>query len=133
MTGHVVFLSKITRDMLRLAPEARFVFGDNLRRQGMGGQAREMRGEPNAIGVPTKRAPSMAAYAFFSDESEEAWTAVNEAIAEVRAALDEGRIVYVPRDGIGTGLACLPQYAPRLYAHIVNAFRELAGEDIPWN
>jgi redox-sensitive bicupin YhaK (pirin superfamily) len=28
-----------------------FVFGDNLRRTGFGGQAAEMRGEPNAVGI----------------------------------------------------------------------------------
>lgn len=28
-----------------------YVFGDNMVRRGFGGQAREMRGEPNAVGI----------------------------------------------------------------------------------
>lgn len=53
----VKYLAWITRDMLRKEPEARFVFGDNAYRKGFGGQAKEMRGEPNALGVATKWYP----------------------------------------------------------------------------
>ena len=35
-----------------------YLFGDNLDRQGMGGQAKEMRGEPNSFGIATKRSIS---------------------------------------------------------------------------
>ncbi len=57
----------ITRQMVRAEPEAYWVFGDNLARKGLGGKAREMRGEPNTIGIVTKRAPTMNPEAFFSD------------------------------------------------------------------
>lgn len=133
MTGRIEFLSLITRDMLRLDREARFVFGDNLLRRGHGGQAKEMRGEPNAIGVATKFRPSMDPDAFFSDDSEAAWAAVDADIDRVAAALDEGRIVYVPKAGLGTGLSELPSRAPQLHRYIVDRFRHLAGGAIPWN
>jgi len=48
----------ITRQMLRAEPGTLWVFGDNLQRKGLGGQAKEMRGEPNAIGIPTKKGSS---------------------------------------------------------------------------
>ena len=47
-----------TPGLLRSMPEKIFVFGDNLLQRGTKGQA-AIRGEPNAVGVPTKRAPSM--------------------------------------------------------------------------
>ena len=45
-----------------------FVFGDNMERCGFGGQAAAMRGEPNAVGVPTKWAPGSAPADFFCDD-----------------------------------------------------------------
>lgn len=57
----------ITRQNLRAAPDTLFVFGDNLERRGLGGQAAEMRDEPSAVGVPTKHQPSRRAEAYFSD------------------------------------------------------------------
>lgn len=132
-TGRIEFLSIITRDMLRMDPEARFVFGDNLQRRGLGGQAREMRGEPNAIGIATKKAPSLADYAFFTAADDWAIEEIDKDIDKVAAALAEGRIVYVPKDGIGTGLASLRTRSAGLHRHIINRFRELAGGDIPWD
>lgn len=132
MTGRIEFLTHITRDMLRAAPDARYVFGDNLQRRGLGGQAKEMRGEPNAIGIPTKKAPSLADHAFFKDNDTFAWEAINAGLLEVKAALDEGRVVYFPKDGIGNGLASMPARSPDLYRHLVREVRRLAGYEIPW-
>lgn len=63
----------ITRQMLRDEPEKLFVFGDNFGRVGFGGQAKEMRGEPNAVGVLTKRFPSMVHAAFLTDDDYDNW------------------------------------------------------------
>ena len=41
-----------------------FVFGDNDARRGLAGQA-AIRGEPNAIGLATKRSPSHVAHAYY--------------------------------------------------------------------
>ena len=41
-----------------------FVFGDNDARRGLAGQA-VIRGEPNAIGLATKRSPSHVAHAYY--------------------------------------------------------------------
>jgi hypothetical protein len=69
---------------------------------------------------------------FFSDNSSLAWSVVDRDIDAVVAALVEGRTVYVPKDGLGTGLSQLPQRAPHLHQHIVDRFAEMAGADFPW-
>ena len=65
MTGTITFQERITRADLRANPDTLYVFGDNMRRRGMGGQAAEMRGEPNAVGIPTKWRPSRTEWDFF--------------------------------------------------------------------
>lgn len=131
MSGQVRYLDWVTRDMLRAEPEARFVFGDNLLRVGMGGQAGAMRGEPNAIGVATKRAPGMSDRDFF-DNSVQSLTDLLGEFEPILKALAEGRAVYVPRDGLGTGLSELPQRAPSLANLITAFFRACPGELCPW-
>lgn len=123
----VRYLKWITREMVRAAPEARFVFGDNAQRIGFGGQAAAMRGEPNAIGVATLYAPGR-----FYDASPAALATVVTDLAEVGDALAEGRTVYVPADGLGTGLGRLREHRPDLHNLIVTFFRAADGEPCPW-
>lgn len=101
----------ITRAMLRAEPDALFVFGDNLARKGFGGQAKEMRGENNAIGIPTKRFPSMAHDAYLRDRDFAEW-AVESGCNVCKLLAHEGKIVW-PAAGIGTGLAQLQKRTPR--------------------
>jgi hypothetical protein len=124
----VKYLDWITRDMLRVEPKARFVFGDNMIRIGFGGQAASMRGEPNAIGVATLYAPGK----FYRPDDPQALAAVAADLAKVADALREGRTVYVPVDGLGTGLAKLPENSPALHRLIVAFFRAAPGEPCPW-
>lgn len=121
----IVRVDWIVRQDLRERPEWFFVFGDNVQRRGLGGQAKEMRGEPNAIGVATKWSPSMSPSAFF-DDTVECHDIVNADLAKVKAKLDAGKVVIVPTDGIGTGLSRLPQVAPNLNRYIENWFRSHA-------
>jgi hypothetical protein len=103
--------------MLRERSHDVWLFGDNLAAQGYGGMAREMRGEPNAVGVPTKKHPTMQANAFFSDDDFINITMVME-LAITRAeqlAKKLGGRVIVPV-GIGQGLARLPECAPKIWA-----------------
>lgn len=124
----VKYLKWVTRDMLRAEPEAVFVFGDNRIRVGLGGQAKEMRGEPNALGIATLHAPGH----FYRDGDPLALSAVVSDLHNVAHALAEGRTVYVPLDGIGTGLARLPESYPALHRLIVAFFRAAPGEPCPW-
>lgn len=116
----ILRMKRIPREMLQANPEWLFVFGDNVLRTGFGGQAAAMRGEPNAIGIPTKWKPTMDEDAFFTDDSA-CFAAV---IPDLRRALDavlDGRTVVFPEAGIGTGLAQLPVRAPMLHAFITGA------------
>lgn len=131
MTGRIVFVDWITRNMVQAQPEARFVFGDNLERFGLGGQAASMRGEPNAIGVATKRRPGARADDYFSDGERGVLAAIDADIDRVVSAIGEGRVVFVPADGLGIGLSELPTRAPAIYRHIVRRFHEIAA-DCPW-
>ena len=99
---------------LRANPEKFYLFGDNLQGTGRGGQA-IIRGEPNAVGVPTKKAPTMRDDAFFRD---------TELAANQRAidrALDEipnGATVVIPEAGLGTGRARMAQTAPETFEYL---------------
>lgn len=124
----VKYLKWITRDMLRSEPEAVFVFGDNRARVGFGGQAKEMRGEPNALGVATLHAPGN----FYRDGDPKALLAVVFDLRQVAFFLAQGRTVYVPFDGLGTGLARLPESYPSLHSLIVAFFRAAPGELCHW-
>lgn len=112
----VEYEKRITRDMLRAAPDTLFVFGDNMIARGLGGQAKEMRGEPNAVGIPTKMLPGMGYADFFRDEDfERAKPKIDAAFVRLFAhAAGGGKIVW-PADGVGTGLAELPKRAPKIW------------------
>lgn len=124
----VVYLNWITRKMLVDKPEARFVFGDNRARVGLGGQAGEMRGEPNALGVATLHSPGK----YYQSGDPLALSAVSSDLHVVAQALAVGRTVYAPVAGLGTGLAHLQENAPELHRLIVAFFRAAPGEACPW-
>jgi len=119
----------ITREYVRANRDKLFVFGDNADRRGFGGQARSMRGEPNAMGIPTKKSPSYEDAAFFTDEEfEKNKAAIDLAFAEIakRAASDEIQVIVIPSNGVGTGRAQLKRRAPRTFAHLQSRLAELA-------
>jgi hypothetical protein len=127
--SHVKYLDWITRDMLRAEPNAVFVFGDNAERWGLGGQAKEMRDEPNALGVATLYAPGQ----FYGDDPIKELGIVLMDLSKVCMALLSGKTVYVPTDGLGTGLARLPQNAPAIANLITAFFRACPGEPCTWS
>lgn len=120
----------ITRAFVGANRNKLFLFGDNLERRGLGGQAAAMRGEPNAIGIPTKKSPSYKDDAFFSDdEFEQNKAAIDAAFAKVARAITEAnRTIVIPTDGLGTGRAQLRRRAPRTFAYLQKRLAELASE-----
>lgn len=119
----------ISREYVRANRNKLFLFGDNLEQSGLGGQAEAMRGEPNAIGIPTKKKPSYAEEAFFNDdEFEQNKAAINAALAEAaNAVTDSIRVIVIPSDGLGTGRAQLHRRAPRTFAYLQQKLAELAS------
>ena len=103
-----------------------YLFGDNEERRGLGGQAIQMRGEPNAVGVRTKRRPRLKEGDFRTDEIFAAnCRLIEEDLAPVRQHLAAGGIVVMPEDGLGTGLAQLAERAPHTYAFLQEALASL--------
>jgi hypothetical protein len=76
----------ITREDVRQNKDKIFLFGDNLIERGFGGQAKEMRGEENSVGIPTKKAPNNNRESFFTDKEFAANIPINKWIAKNRPA-----------------------------------------------
>lgn len=105
----------IHREDLTANPDVMYVFGDNMIRAGLGGQAKAMRGEPNAVGVPTKQSPCE----FLSDaDFERVKPVLDKEFKTIKQHLKIGGVVVLPIDGIGTGLARLDVVAPKIMAYI---------------
>jgi len=118
----IIYQKFISRHDARMNPSVYYLFGDNFKRQGFGGQAKELRGEPNAIGVRTKLYPTMYPNAFFTDDTFDMNCAL---IDEDLSQLPTDCIVVIPSAGLGTGLSELPTRAPRTYAWLVNRLKNL--------
>lgn len=118
----LILQHRIYRADLQANPSALYVFGDNEQRWGLGGQARECRGEPNAVGVATLKAPGE----FWNERDVAHQNAVIDAdMMPVFEALAAGRLVVFPLDGIGTGLADLERRSPTTFAHLLKRVAEL--------
>jgi hypothetical protein len=102
----------ITRQDLQANPQKLYVFGDNFSEAGYGGQAREMRGEPNAVGIPTKVSPRLYLNDGWFYDCLHKWAVKFEYLCK---AVESDCIIVFPADGIGTGLADLENKAPRCW------------------
>jgi hypothetical protein len=92
-----------------------------MARSGLGGLAREVRKQPNSVGIPTKHYPSLKEEAFFTDSimyDRIVMSAIDGAIKQIDELLKEGYDVVIPMAGIGSGLSQLPERAPRLFNYI---------------
>lgn len=125
----VLFQKWIFRADLKANPDVLYVFGDNMERVGMGGQAKKMRGEPNAVGIVTKWSPGMLTSDFFSDDDFD--TVKNQIDLDFDNIADylynEGGTVVFPLDGLGTGLSELPTRAPKIYEYIKSQIQHLVA------
>lgn len=125
---HPVLVKKefIRRTLLKRNPCSFFLFGDNLLKRGLGGVAKEMRGEPNAIGIPTKKYPNNNEKSFFTDsEYNENIHHIEEAFKEVYGKINSGYSVIFAENSIGTGLSQLPNKAPKTFGYLTNKLNGL--------
>lgn len=123
----ITYRSWITRQMLKDEPRTVFVFGDNIVRSGLGGQAREMRGEANAFGVATLYAPGV-----YYDAKPHILHEVMRDLTRIVDMVSRGVAVVAPTGGLGTGFARLIEHRPDLHDLIVATFKAMPGEPCPW-
>ena len=111
--------------MCKEHPNWLFLFGDNDVRWGKRGQS-IIRDEPNALGIPTKKLPSLNPDAFYTDDelhmNKLKIDDVFELIHQVASRFEK---IVLPQDGIGTGLADLPRKAPQTFAYLETKIEEL--------
>lgn len=123
----IEYMNFITREIMQANPNKIFVFGDNDERRGHGGQAKEMRGEPNAIGIRTKKEAAHNPETSYYTDSEYQEN-VKKILLDVKLVMDEmkkGKTIVFPSDGIGTGLAKLSENAPRTLGFIKGIIKQL--------
>lgn len=129
----IVYAGYVRREDVQTYRGRLYVFGDNEQRRGLGGQAKEMRGEPNATGIRTKARPDMSPASFWTDADYDRVTPmILEDMTPVLLALKEGREVVIPVAGLGTGLSQLPQRAPKIFAFLRQcvSFAERLGKEV---
>lgn len=113
----IIYMKRYTRADLRANPDVWFVFGDNLDNSGLGGQAAAARGEPNSFGIPTKRSSGL--YLTDDDCDREFIRPIwDTAFDNLKYILWKGAVVVWPLDGIGTGLADMPNQCPVLWKNL---------------
>ena len=106
-------------------PDTLFVFGDNFKRSGKNGQA-VIRDCPNAVGFATKRAPGRDKASFLDDACHDLMVDEFRRFHDIVVPhLKQDKTVRWPADGIGTGLANMPQCAPNLYQKMCKYSRDL--------
>lgn len=117
----------IVRQDLRANRDVLYIFGDNDMRHGNGGQAKQMRGEPNAVGVRTKYRPSMDEDAFWTDETYQANCAkIHDDLSKLYYHMDVDGIVVFPFDGIGTGLSQMDISCPKTFVYLQDRILKLS-------
>lgn len=106
------YAERFSIELCQANPDKVYVFGDNLIRAGTAGQAC-IRREYNSFGVPTKRYPAVTEHSYFSDAACER----NHVLNALRELYQMGkfRTLVFPKDGIGTGLAKMPEKSPLIY------------------
>ncbi len=119
---------RIYREDLKNNPNILYIFGDNLDREGLGGQAKEMRGEQNAFGIATKRSIYHGDNKdYFFDGEKDVLPILQNEFDHLRAFIksDSWKAICIPSDGIGTGLSMMPEYAPKALKFINMRLEEL--------
>lgn len=115
----LIFQHQIQRADLHINREALYLFGDNEERRGLGGLAGECRGEPNACGIVTKKAPSWESYAFWSDaDFDRVRPIIDRDFEKPTRWIKAGKVVICPAEGVGQYRAKLPEVAPLIDSYI---------------
>lgn len=118
----------IKREDVRANPHLLYVFGDNVARVGYGGQAAEIRGEPNSQGIVTKYIPATDERAYFYEGDKEAIKRIEDDLEILVSRIYQYKGLVIPSAGIGTGLAKLDWHAPTAFELIKNFFDQFEAD-----
>lgn len=129
----VIRQHRIYRQDIEANRDCLYIFGDNLDRQGFGGQAREMRGQENSFGIATKRSITHHyPNDYFFDHEDDVIPILAHEFARLLAHIVKKKIngnpykaIIIPLDGIGTGLSKLPENAPKALVFINEQLNKL--------
>lgn len=120
---------KFSVEQCRINFDTCFVYGDNLEREGNGGQA-IIRDQINSCGFATKKRPSGMENSFFTDdEYEENCKIIEEEIIRVNKYVEEKayKAIAFPFFGLGTGLSEMPIRCPRTFFYLCTRLYEEWG------
>lgn len=124
----IIKVKRWTLSDVKNKPDHLFIFGDNDIKKGKGGQA-VIREEPNAMGIPTKKIPTRAKSAYYTDdELTTNQNKIDHAIKLIIAELPKYEVLVLPADGIGTGLSELPTRAPLTFKYLKEKLKELIND-----
>lgn len=123
-----IFPGYWTREQVEAQQDKVFLFGDNTedrtnthhiptRTQAV------IRGLPNAIGIDTKKNRGTSEDSYFTDADFDTFVAQTE--SAIQQALDSGKTIVLPENGIGTGAAQLRHRAPKLYNYLQQRLKQL--------
>jgi len=118
-------MALVTEKMIVESPDGTiWIFGDNLLRIGLGGQAKIARkfvASGKAFGIPTKRSPGT----YFHDQLDES-EAVVDAFMKIQGMIHEGKkIIFFPN--IGRGLARMEEMSPSILGYIRGSILDLVS------
>lgn len=108
-------------------PNCLFIFGDNDIKKGRKGQA-VIRDAKNSFGIPTKKKPFYDEDSYYTDDEydDNIDKIFGEFIYLKLLILNNNyEFIYLPQNGLGTGLAKLPIKAPRTYQFLQEQIDEL--------
>lgn len=126
MPGHIRIRRFVHRTECRTHPDELFIYGGNMSHFGKGGQAKQMRDEPNAVEIVTKRYPGWEDRDFFSDDDYEiAIAEMGPAFERLEDHLMKGGTVVIPENGVGTDRAQLQERAPKIWAYLQDRLASL--------
>lgn len=105
-----------------------FVFGDNDKRMGFGGAAKEFRGEKNTYGIRVKYEPKLTLESYYKDSDyKNCIIKIKEDTDQIRLLSKKYLAVYII-DGIGEGLSKLYLKAPEVYRFLQQEITKLKTE-----
>lgn len=126
MSDHqlIVWNGKWSTNDVKKNTDKLFIFGDNNKQSGRGGQA-IIRYEPNTQGIPTKAAWDE----FYNDDNyEDNCKRISQSVDKcIQRGYNYSSIVF-PYDSIGTGLADLKNKAPKTWEFMINDLNRISSE-----